>query len=52
MEILTLIGTHTLAVLVGLIVERTPLRPIGRLCDLTLRLVGDLGDKADEQRKK
>lgn len=52
MEILTLIGTHAAAVLVGLILERTPARPIDRLCDLTLRIVGDLGDKADEQRKK
>ena len=52
MEILTLVGTHAAAVLVGLIVERTPLRPIDRLCDLVLKLVGDLGDKADEQRKK
>ena len=52
MEILTLFGTHALATLVGLIIESTPLRPIGRLCDLVLRLVGDLGDKADDQREK
>ena len=51
-EFLTLVGTHALAVLAGLIVERTSLRPIGRLCDFTLKFIGILGDKADEELKK